>query len=153
MLADEWNGQTRWFITDQIGSVRDLVSDSAVVINHYRYDSFGTVLSQTNPSADNDILYSGREYQSGIGYFRARYYSPNIGRFQQEDLLSPYGYDYTGNNPVTLTDGLRLTVGIEELFLKAKQSNAFIILSCLILFLESTKLSLLMLLLVALTMG
>jgi RHS repeat-associated protein len=55
-------------------------------------------------------MFTGREYdkETGLYYYRARYYNPQIGRFLQTD---PVGYDagmnwyaYCGNSPIGLTD-------------------------------------------------
>ncbi len=109
ILADEVpGGQTRWFLTDQVGTVRDLVANSGVALNHYNYDSFGRLLSQSNPAVMNEILFTGREFDtaSGLGYFRARYYHPGLARFGQEDPFSPMAYAYVDNQPLTATDPL-----------------------------------------------
>ena len=77
ILADEVaGGQTRWFLRDQVGTVRDLIANNGVVLNHYVYDSFGRLLFQTNTSIVNDLLFAGREFSTftGSGYFRARFY-------------------------------------------------------------------------------
>jgi hypothetical protein len=50
ILADEAGGQTRWFLTDQVGTVRDLIANDGSVITHYVYASFGQLITQTNPS-------------------------------------------------------------------------------------------------------
>jgi RHS repeat-associated protein len=55
--------------------------------------------------------YTGREIdaESGFNYYRARYYSPEIGRFISEDPIDFAGddlnlYKYTMNNPVLYND-------------------------------------------------
>lgn len=74
----------------------------------FLYDNNGNIIS--NSSIDNSNLFSGREYDSGIGlyYFRARDLLPKIGRFMQTDsLLFADGmndYLYTNNNPVNYVD-------------------------------------------------
>ena len=89
ILADETNNSTRWFLFDQVATIRDLIADDGGVLTHYRFDSFGRMLSQSNPTVQNDILFTSREFNSeiGLGYFRARQYDPIVGRFSQEDQL------------------------------------------------------------------
>src|SRR5205807_690312 len=88
-LADESAGKTRWFYSDNVGSVRDLRANDGTSLAHYSYDSFGQVVAQSGSAAQNDLRYTGREYSTatGLGYYRARYYDPNIGRFLSEDPL------------------------------------------------------------------
>lgn len=106
IIADEAMNSVKWFITDQTGTVRDLVSNDGTTLNHYTYDSFGRLLSQSNQAITNDIFFSAREFSlaSELGYFRTRYYSPSIGRFQQQDIRTPYGYEAFNNNPLSFID-------------------------------------------------
>ena len=55
-------------------------------------------------------MFTGRQFdiETGLYYYRARYYSPDLGRFLQTDPIG-YGnginwYLYCGNNPVVQTD-------------------------------------------------
>ncbi len=112
ILADDASRQTRWFLTDQVGSARDLVNTSGVAINHYIYDSFGKDLIQTNPASMNDLLFVGRE-QLDIGdleQFRSREYQASIGRFLSEDSIPYFSYPYASNNPLKFNDPLGLDV-------------------------------------------
>jgi len=61
-------------------------------------------------------MFTGRRFdiETGLYYYRARYYNPHIGRFMQTD---PVGYDdgmnwyaYCGNNPVVRSDPSGLAV-------------------------------------------
>jgi RHS repeat-associated protein len=106
IFADEVNGETRWSLVDQVGSVRDLIGDDANRVMHYVYDSFGRVVAQSGATTPNELSYTGREFgqTSGLGYFRARFYDPRLGRFLQEDPVSMFRYDYVGNMPLTSTD-------------------------------------------------
>lgn len=115
ILADEASGQTRWFLTDQVGTVRDLIANDGSFITHYTYDSFGQLITQTNPSVVNDILFTSREFNpaTGLGYFRARFYEPRLGRFVGEDPLAPFQYRYTNNNPMIFVDPSGKNVTLE----------------------------------------
>lgn len=141
ILADEMAGQTRWFMTDQVGTVRDLIGNDGSPITHYTYDSFGRLLAQSNPGVINDILFTSREFNptTVLGYFRARFYEPRLGRFIGEDpLLSDShldpnaeqefprqeadanGYRYAGNAPTYFIDPYGLAA-IPEYNLTASQ--------------------------------
>lgn len=53
-------------------------------------DSFGKLTSSSG-SLVNSIEYAGRDFDSetGLYYYRARYYDPSVGRFTTEDLSCP----------------------------------------------------------------
>ncbi|MDR3764529.1 MAG: RHS repeat-associated core domain-containing protein, partial [Acidobacteriota bacterium] len=58
----------------------------------------------------NPFRYTGREHdtETGLYYYRARYYDPTIGRFLSEDPLRIKGginfYTYVKNNPIKYVD-------------------------------------------------
>jgi len=112
ILAQESaQGSVLWALSDQLGTVKDLVDNSGSVANHVRYDSFGGVVSQSNPAFGSRYGFTGREFdpETGLYYYRSRYYNPGIGRFIGEDSV---GFDagdvnlyrYVGNSPVDSTD-------------------------------------------------
>ena len=72
---------TAWYLTDHLGTVRDMVSAAGVLINHLEYDSFGQLLSQAAPTVGDRFTYTGREldFLTGLYYYRARYYDPHDG--------------------------------------------------------------------------
>lgn len=88
ILADESANGVVWDLTDHQGTIRDLVDSTGAVKNHLTYDSFGRVVSESNPAVDHSFGYTGRERdETGLHYFRARYYDPVLGEFISRDPL------------------------------------------------------------------
>jgi RHS repeat-associated protein len=96
ILADEnVTGQVSWALTDNQGSVRDVVDSAATVVNHVTDDSFGGITSQSNPAASIRLGYTGREFNTETDdyYYQARYYDPAVGKFISEDPIGFAGGD------------------------------------------------------------
>jgi RHS repeat-associated protein len=117
ILADEvvtslsQAGSVRWPLADHQGTIRDLVDSSASLLNHVKYDSFGKVTAETNAAVDFLFAYTGREKdeETGLHYYRARYYDPAVGRFVSEDPIGFLAGDanlnrYVGNGPTNAND-------------------------------------------------
>jgi RHS repeat-associated protein len=122
ILADETGGNVRWAVTDQQGSVSDVVDNNGVVLNHVVYDSFGKVQSQSNPSVESRYGFTGRETDSetGLDYYRARYYDAVVGKFISEDPIRFAAGDgnltrYVGNSPTNFTDPSGKICGVDDL--------------------------------------
>ncbi len=114
----EADGDLAWYLTDHLGTVRDIADPSGNVIDHIQYDSFGNVLSETDPAAGDRFKFTGREYDEATGqyYYRARYYDPATGRFTGEDPLRFQAgdanlYRYVGNGVTSAID----PSGLEEI--------------------------------------
>ncbi len=105
---------TSYYHQDALGSVIALSNSAGTISESYKYDAFGT--AQTPSSLGNRFLFTGREFdqQTNLYYYRARYYSPSLGRFLQRDPLSYAAdsnlYRYVINNPVNAIDPLGLDV-------------------------------------------
>jgi RHS repeat-associated protein len=109
VLADEAPARTLWALGDNQGTIRDLIDNGGNLVEHLTYDSFGKVIS--TPITDFRYGYTGREQDSetGLDYYRARYYDAANGKFISED---PIGFEagdgnlsrYVGNSPTNFID-------------------------------------------------
>ena len=100
-----------WFLTDRLGSVRQIVDASGTVLDDIGYDSFGGILSESNPVEGDRFKFTGREYcpELGLYYYRARWYDPATGQFISQDPIGFSAgdanlYRYVGNAPGDGTD-------------------------------------------------
>jgi RHS repeat-associated protein len=75
----------------------------------YTYDSFGKLLGSSG-AVSNPFGFTGRESdpETGLMYYRARYYDVSIGRFISEDPIQFRGgnnfYVYVNNDPTAFVD-------------------------------------------------
>jgi RHS repeat-associated protein len=108
-LSIQKGGNVWYYHTDGLGSVTAMTDSAGAVIQTYSYDSFGNIVNQTG-SIQQPYIYTGREYDSetGLYYYRARYYDTITGRFISKDPIGFRGglnlYAYVGNNPVNFID-------------------------------------------------
>jgi len=112
-LAELRFGATSYYQQDGINTVTSLSSSAGVLANTYTYNSFGK-LSASTGTIVNPLRYTGREFdaETGIYYYRARYYDPSAGCFLSEDPTWFRGgvdfYTYVAGNPVNFSDPLGL---------------------------------------------
>ncbi len=115
----ERGGNVYSYHRDGLGSVTELSDQSGALVERYEYDVYGapTIFDSNNTpltasAIENPYLFTGRRYdpESGNYYYRARIYSPALGRFLQSDPLGYVDglnlYAYVGNNPVSFVDPL-----------------------------------------------
>jgi RHS repeat-associated protein len=93
------------YIPDIQGSIIATLDSTSATLTPANYLPFGA-----NASAPNTFAYTGQRIdpESGLYYYRARHYSPLLGRFLQSDPIRYRGginlYAYVGNDPLNLTD-------------------------------------------------
>jgi RHS repeat-associated protein len=117
LLARFDGTNTVWYLTDNLGSVRQMVSTGGSVLDQLTYDSFGNILTETSPSSGDRFKFTGREWDSELGQYnyRARPYVPGTGRFSAQDPSGFNGgdanlYRYVGNSSTDATDPSGMSV-------------------------------------------
>ena len=117
--------QTFYPIKDHQNSVIALVDENGSVVESYEYDAYGNVLAvkdgfgnsiENQQSAiGNRYTFQGREidWATGLYYFRARWYDPDVGRWLSKDPIGISGglnqYVFCRSNPVNLIDPFGLS--------------------------------------------
>ncbi len=113
ILADEalFDDEIYWALADNLGTVRTLLDSEGNRIRDLVFAAWGEITQDTNPSVDFPFAFTGREYdrETGLYFYRARYYDPRTGRFISEDPIGFAAGDtnlsrYVGNSPTNLTD-------------------------------------------------
>lgn len=109
-----------YFHTDDLNSVQSLTDAAGNMVEWYTYNDFGyphiynSSNVETGTSAVNNILFTGRFYESSSKTydFRNRQVNALTGRFLQRDLLRNIDewnvYAYVKNDPVNFVDPLGL---------------------------------------------
>lgn len=112
-------------VQNHLGNVMMVLDSAGDIVEQYEYDPYGsrvTVYKRQGSNCRNEYGFTGRQHdsESGLIYFRYRYYSPILGRFLTNDPIGIWkdggnwgnGYVYVGGSPCGYMDawGLRTFV-------------------------------------------
>ena len=112
-------GNTYYYMTDGLGSVRNVVESDEDTANTYDYYAFGNTLGTPTVGVTNPYEYTAREFEDGsvntTFYYRNRYYMSALGIFTSRDAMRAdghRGWGYLGNSAPFFVDpwGLELEV-------------------------------------------
>jgi RHS repeat-associated protein len=101
------------YLHNHLNSVTTTTQADGTPSQIQRFSAFGqqqTLPGTTSATTTNRLMYTGRELDddSGLYYYRARWYDPSTGRFISEDPIGFQGgvnlYGYVGNNPLNAND-------------------------------------------------
>ena len=102
---------TYYLAYDQVGSLRLVVDSGGSIVKRIEYDSFGNILSDSNPSITIPFGFAGglHDRDTGLVRFGYRDYLPEIGKWTAKDPIDFAGgdsnlYGYVANDPVNWVD-------------------------------------------------
>ena len=97
-------------LTDDLGSVRDVINTSGTVKDSIQYDAFGNI-TDSDANYRGMYSYTGRQFdvETDLQYNRVRWYDPTIGRWISQDPMQFAAgdsnlYRYVTNTPTNATD-------------------------------------------------
>lgn len=123
--------ESRFFVHHDLkGSAVALTDSSGALVERYTYSEYGDPImwwgttwnpgtgAYSNQSSVSKVglpyLYTGQRHdaESGLHYYKNRFYDPQNGRFLRRDLLGyadgPSLYQYAGGNPAMAVDPMGL---------------------------------------------
>ena len=120
LIGEEKNGEFKTYHFDFRGSTVAITDSCGNITDTFRYDTYGRLESRTGNSF---VIfgYNGRDGvvtdRNGLLYMRARYYSPDMRRFINADIIpgeisnavTLNRYAYANGNPVSNTDPFGLS--------------------------------------------
>jgi RHS repeat-associated protein len=113
--AQTYNPVFYYYHPNHLGSANILTDRNGSRVQHYEYGSFGqTTYTESSAAYPISNRYTGQviDDETGLYYYNARYYDPQLGRFIQADTIVPSAtspqtlnrYSYCSNNPLNAVD-------------------------------------------------
>ena len=108
-----------WLYQDQLGSVIGTANSAGTSTAIHSYGPYG----EPNIATGIRFRYTGQQFIGSLNlyYYKARFYSPALGRFLQTDPIGtaddPNLYAYVGNNPINFNDPSGLTAAAASMLL------------------------------------
>ena len=125
LIGEEKCGEFKTYHFDFRGSTVAITDANGTITDTFAYDTYGKLISRTGPSF---VIfgYNGRDGvvtdKNGLIYMRARYYSPELRRFVNADIVAGEisnavtlnRFSYANGNPVSFVDPFGLSASDER---------------------------------------
>ena len=109
LVAYDKTGTLTYVHQDYLGSTARITDDNGLEIKSIVYMPYGNDADIAGVGDDPKYRYTGQEQdKTGLYYYGARFYDPDLGRFLSVDPLGD-DYCYANNNPVMFNDPTGLT--------------------------------------------
>ncbi|HEY3357488.1 MAG TPA: RHS repeat-associated core domain-containing protein [Polyangia bacterium] len=112
-VAKSTYGIVTYFHADHLGSTRLMTDSAGAEVKRYEYAPYGKVISEAGSVPDSH-RFTGQvtDDETGLVFFNARYYDPDLGRFIGPDSFVPDAsspqqldlYAYANNSPINYVD-------------------------------------------------
>ena len=121
LIGEEVNNTFKTYHFDFRGSTIAITDISGTITDTFAYDTYGNQIARTGTS-DVIFCYNGRDgvitESNGLIYMRARYYSPDMRRFVNADIVAGNisnavtlnRFAYANGNPISYVDPFGLSV-------------------------------------------
>jgi RHS repeat-associated protein len=120
-VAMAYGGSTYYLTYDQVGSLRVVADASGTVVKRIDYDSFGNIISDSDPTFEIPFGFAGglHDIDTGLVRFGHRDYDPDVGRWTAKDPIGFAGadtdlYGYCLNDGVNLVDPFGLESSLAQ---------------------------------------